>query len=129
MNLLTKQFTPEHLEELGFFHDKQMHTGSSVEIEWNGQSGYTYHGSYRVWQAGFIATECFMQLSIKIIEGTDTIAVALHAGPTHLDATQFNLFYGKCKTTRDFKKIMKQVDMWEQIIRNQAANVAANSKS
>jgi len=128
MNLLTKQFTEDHLKELGFFHDKQMHNGSSVELEWNGQTGYTYHGTYKIWQAGFAASNCFMQLAIKIIEGTDTIAVVLFAGPNHLDATQFNLFYGKCKTTRDFRRIMKEIEMWEQIIRNKTANVVANKE-
>jgi len=126
--ILTKQFTPEYLKELGFFHDKQMHTGQSVELEWNGQTGYTYHGTYKIWQAGFAASNCFMQLAIKIIEGTDTIAVVLFAGPNHLDATQFNLFYGKCKTTRDFRRIMKEIEMWEQIIRNKTANVVANKE-
>ena len=109
MNLLTKQFTGDHLKELGFFHDPQMHTGQSIELEWTGLSGYTYNGAYKIYQAGFNIIGCFMQLSIKIIERSDTIAVVLFAGPTHLEANQFNLFYGKCKTTRDFKRIMKEI--------------------
>lgn len=126
--IFNKPFTEDYLSELGFFHDSKQigHSGNSAELEWDGKKFSIEEQKYRLWQVGASTHGAFFQLVVKFVVNSELINIHVYAGEDPVGSFAFTLYYGECKTEKEFKGLMKQYKMWDMIINNRAANVAAN---
>ncbi len=122
-------FSESTLSNLGFFHNpmEPLHSSKGPEFMWDGSKFEIGERAYRVWQVGFTGS-MFMQLLIKVVLEENIIQIYSVAGESINRCFKMDLYYGKCETEKDFKRIMKMINMWDVTYKNRVANKSKASQ-